>query len=190
MYSKFLAVLFATLGFNWAALAAPITYTSDANHTFASFTYNHLGFSEQTSRFNNVSGTVVYDAVAKTGNANITIDTKSVDTGSTLFNGHIQSEDFLSTEKYPSATFKSDKFVFSGDKLTSIQGVLTLKGLSKPITLDVTNFDCKKHPMNGSDACGANAVAKVKRSDFNMAKYAPAVTDEVTIRISIEASAK
>jgi polyisoprenoid-binding protein YceI len=190
MPSKLLVVLFATLGFSLTAVAAPITYTTDANHTFASFSYNHLGFSDQTSRFNTVSGTVTYDAAAKTGVADITIDTKSVDTGSTLFNGHIQSEDFLSTAQFPTATFKSNKFVFSDNKLTSIQGVLTLKGVSKPVTLDVTNIDCKKHPMNGADACGANAVAKVKRSDFNMSKYVPSVTDEVTIRISIEASAK
>lgn len=175
------------LSFNMQVMAAAENYVTEPNHTFAEFSYNHLGLSNQTSRFNTVSGTITIDPVAKTGKADITIDTKSVDTSSSAFNNHIQAEDYLSTTQFPTATFKSDKFTFSGDKLTGMQGVLTLKGVSKPVTLEVTNFDCKKHPMVGVDFCGANAITKVKRSEFNMGKNVPAVGDDVTIRIAIEA---
>jgi len=190
MKSKFIIALFATLGLNVAAFAEPATYTAEPNHTFAQFEYNHLGFSNQTSRFNTVTGTVTIDPAAKKGSADITIDTKSVDTGSTVFNGHIQGEDFLSTTQFPTATFQSDDMIFKGDKPVALKGVLTLKGISKPVTLKITNFDCKKHPMTGVDFCGANAVAKVKRSEFSMGKYAPAVGDDVTIMIAIEAAKK
>jgi polyisoprenoid-binding protein YceI len=190
MKSKLLIALLATLGLATVSFAAPATYTADANHTFAQFEYNHLGFSNQTSRFNTVTGTVTIDQAAKKGSADITIDTKSVDTGSTLFNSHIQSEDFLSTTQFPTASFQSNDMIFKGDKPAALKGTLTLKGVSKPVTLAITNFDCKKHPMTGVDYCGANATTKVKRTEFNMGKYAPNVSDEVTIMIAIEAAKK
>ena len=190
MKSKLLIALFATIGVVTAAVAAPATYTADANHTFAQFEYNHLGFSNQTSRFNTVTGTVTIDQAAKKGSADITIDAKSVDTGSTLFNSHIQGEDFLSTTEFPTATFQSNDMIFKGDKPVALKGTLTLKGVSKPVTLKITNLDCKKHPMTGVDYCGANAETKVKRTEFNMGKYAPYVGDDVTIMIAIEAAKK
>jgi polyisoprenoid-binding protein YceI len=190
MKSKLLFTLLATIGLATSAFAAPSTYSTDANHTFAQFEYNHLGFSKQTSRFNTVTGTVTIDQAAKKGSADIIIDTKSVDTGSTFFNGHIQSEDFLSTTQFPTATFQSNDMIFKGDKPVELKGTLTLKGVSKPVTLAITHFECKKHPMSGVDYCGANAETKVKRTEFNMGKYAPNVGDDVTIMIAIEAAKK
>jgi polyisoprenoid-binding protein YceI len=190
MKSKLLFTLLATIGLATSAFAAPSTYSTDANHTFAQFEYNHLGFSKQTSRFNTVTGTVTIDQAAKKGSADIIIDTKSVDTGSTFFNGHIQSEDFLSTTQFPTATFQSNDMIFKGDKPVELKGILTLKGVSKPVTLAITHFECKKHPMSGVDYCGANAETKVKRTEFNMGKYAPNVGDDVTIMIAIEAAKK
>ena len=169
------------------AFAAPATYVTDPNHTFARFSYTHFGYSEQQSRFDKVGGTVVFDPQAKTGSIDITIDAKSVSTGSALFNEHIQAADFLDTGKYPTATFKSTKVTFNGDKPATIEGNLTLKGITKPVTLSVTSFHAMPHPMLKKDALGANAHTTVKRTDFNMGKYAPNVSDEVRIDISIEA---
>ena len=92
----------------------------------------------------------------------------------------------LATTKYPTATFKSNKINFEGDKVTSVDGELTLKGITKPVILKVTSFLCMSHPMLKKDACGANATTQVKRSDFNMGKHAPYVGDEVTIDTPIE----
>ena len=169
------------------ALAAPETYVVDGNHTFPRFSYNHLGYSIQMSRFDKATGTVTLDKAAKTAAVDIVIDTKSVNTGSATFNEHIQGEDFLDTAKYPTATFKSTKVNFDGDKPASIEGNLTLKGVTKPVTLTVTNFKAAPHPMLKKDAIGANATTKVKRTDFNMGKNVPYVGDEVTIDIAIEA---
>ena len=169
------------------AFAAPGTYVVEGTHTYPRFSYNHLGFSTQISRFNKTTGTVVYDAVAKTGEVDVTIDTTSVDTGASIFDSHIQGEDFLDTAKYPTARFKSSKVVFEGDKPVAIEGTLTLKGVSKPVTLTVTSFQAMPHPMLKKDAIGANAHVTVKRSDFNAGKYAPYVGDEVRIDIAIEA---
>ncbi len=173
--------------FSTAALAAPETYVIEGSHTLPRFSYDHHGYSTQLSRFDKTTGKITIDRAAKTGSVDITIDTTSVNTGFQLFNEHIQGEDFLHTEKYPTATFKSNSIKFDGDKPASIDGTLTLKGISKPVTLTVTSFLCKPHPMVKKDACGANATTVVKRSDFNMAKYVPYVGDEVTITVPVEA---
>jgi polyisoprenoid-binding protein YceI len=180
-----LAAAFAAL--SSSAFAAPETFAVDSSHTFPRFSYSHFGYSKQLSKFDKTSGTIVLDKAAKTGSVDVTIDTKSVNTGSALFNEHIQGEDFLDTEKYPTATFKSTKVHFKGDKPVSVDGDLTLKGITKPVTLKVESFQQMPHPMLKKDALGANAVTKVKRSDFNMGKYAPHVGDEVTIEIAVEA---
>jgi polyisoprenoid-binding protein YceI len=170
-----------------SAFAAPETFVIDNGHTFPSFSYSHFGYSVQTSRFNKTTGKVVLDKAAKTGSVDVVIDAKSVDTGSSLFNEHIQGEDFLDTAKYPTATFKSTGVKFEGDKPVAVEGNLTLKGVTKPVTLKVTAFQAMPHPMAKKDAIGANATATVKRTDFNAGKYAPYVGDEVTITIAIEA---
>jgi polyisoprenoid-binding protein YceI len=170
-----------------AAFAAPETYVVDGSHTYPRFSYSHLGFSTQLSRFNTTTGKVVFDKAAKTGSVDIEIDAKSIDTGSTLFNQHIQGEDFLDTAKYPKAMFKSTNVVFEGDKPAKIEGNLTIKGVTKPVTLTVTSFQAMPHPMQKKDAIGANAYTTIKRSEFNTGKYAPNVGDEVRIDIAIEA---
>jgi polyisoprenoid-binding protein YceI len=171
-----------------AAFAAPSTYTSDANHTYVRFSYSHMGFTTQESRFNSVKATVTYDPAAKSGSVDVLVDTKSVDTGSDLFNEHIQGPDYLDTAQFATATFKSTSVKFDGDKPVSIEGNLTVKGVTKPVKLTVTSF---KHAPNmmKKDAIGADATGTIKRSDFNMAKAVPMVGDEVTLEIVIEAMA-
>ena len=88
------ALAFASLAAG-SALAAPVTYGVDSSHTFPRFSYSHFGYSTQLSSFSNTTGKVVFDAEAKTGSVDIEIDMTSVNTGSTVFNGHIQAEDFF-----------------------------------------------------------------------------------------------
>lgn len=185
--SKIATALVLAAATSAPALAAPETFAIDNSHTFPRFSYNHLGYSVQLSRFNKTTGTVVYDKAAKTGSVNIVIDTKSVDTGSSLFDEHIQAEDFLDTATHPTATFKSTKVTFNGDQPATIEGHLTLKGVTKKVVLTVTSFQAMPHPMQKKDAVGANAHTIVKRTDFNMGKFAPHVGDDVRIDIAIEA---
>lgn len=170
-------------------MADPVTYTVDDSHTFADFSYNHMGLSQQLNTFDNASGTVVLNLDAKTGEVDITIDTKSVNTGHEGFNGHIQGEEFLDTEQFPTATFKSTKVIFEGDTPTAVEGDLTIKGITKPITFEITHFNAMPHPMLKKPAMGANATANILRSDFNADKFAPGVSDEVTLTLSVEAIA-
>ena len=180
-------LLIAAMACSGLVHAAPEVYVIDNNHTFPNFSYNHLGYSVQMSRFDTTSGKIVIDRAAKTGNVDIEILTTSVNTGSKLFNEHIQEADFLDTKQFPKAQFKSEKMVFDGDKPARVEGQLTLKGITRSVTLDVANFHCMPHPMKKKDACGANVSAVIKRSEFNMGKYVPAVGDEVTLTIAVEA---
>jgi polyisoprenoid-binding protein YceI len=173
-----------------AALAAPVTYVMDGSHTLPRFEYSHFGYSTQLSRFDKTSGKITLDRAAKTGSVQVEIDAKSVDTGYALFNEHIQGPDFFDTANHPSITFTSSAVKFKGDQPVSVAGDLTIKGVTKPLTLKITSFKCMPHPMLKKDACGANATAIVKRSDFNMGKYAPYVGDEVTLTIPVEAIAE
>ena len=181
------ATFAASAAFASSAFAAPETFVIDNSHTFPSFSYSHFGYSKQLSRFDKTTGTIVLDKAAKTGSVDVTIDTTSVNTGSTLFNEHIQGVDFFDTVQYPTATFKSTKVHFKGDKPVAVDGDLTIKGVTKPVTLKMESFHLMPHPMLKKDALGANAVTKVKRSEFNMGKYTPHVGDEVTIEIAVEA---
>lgn len=173
-----------------SAFAAPLTYVVDGSHTFPRFSYSHFGLSTQLSSFTKTSGKVVFDPAAKIGNVEIVIDMKSVNTGFADFNEHIQGEDFLDTAKFPTATFKSTRVVFEGDKPKSIEGMLTIKGVTKPVTLTVTSFLAMPHPMLKKPALGANAHTTIKRTEFNAGKFAPYVGDEVRIEVAIEAIAQ
>ena len=187
---KRIAAALAFTGVLASAMAAPVTYGVDGTHTFPRFSYSHFGYSTQLSSFSKTTGKVVFDAEAKKGSVDIVIDMKSVSTGFADFNEHIQGEDFLDTAKFPQATFKSTKVIFEGDKPQLIEGQLTIKGVTKPVTLTVASFQAMPHPMMKKPALGANAFTVIKRSEFNAGKFAPYVGDDVRIDIAIEAMAQ
>ncbi len=186
MKKPLIATILATL-IAGAALASPQTYVLDPTHTFPRFSYDHMGMSKQILRFNKTAGTVILDQAAKRAEVDVTIDMTSIDTGFELFDDHIRGEDFLDTAQFPTATFKSTKVAFEGDRPVSIDGNLTIKGITKPVTLTVTSFVSQPHPLLKKDAIGANATAVIKRTEFNAGNFVPAVGDEVTLDIALEA---
>ncbi len=184
---KKLFTFIAGAGLTLGAAAAPETFIIDNNHTFPRFEYSHFGLSNQVSHFDKTNGKIVLDRAAKSGSVDVTIDTTSVNTGHAEFNKHIQAADFFDTKKYPTITFKSTKMHFKGDTPVSVDGNLTVKGVTKPVTLELASFKCMPHPMVKKEACGANASTRIRRSEFNAGKYAPGVSDEVTLSIAVEA---
>ncbi|MDP2142628.1 MAG: YceI family protein [Gallionella sp.] len=174
-----------------ALLAVPAyaadSYTIDTRHTFPVFEVNHLGFSTQRGRFNKSSGKITLDTKAKKGSVDLTIDTTSLDMGLDKWDEHMKAEDFFNVEFYPTMHFVSNKLVFDGDKVVAAEGDFTLLGVTKPLKLTVSNFHCAPHPMNKKQACGADITATLKRSEFGMTKYVPAVSDEVKISVPVEA---
>lgn len=183
---KRLAMLTAFVVFSATAHAAPETYVIDNSQTSSLFSYSSLGGSSQTHKFEKVSGKVVFDQTANTGSAEVSIDAASVNTGHRFFNTQLQSSAFFDAANFPVITFKSSKMTLGGDE-PSMSGELTIKGVSKPVTLAVTEFKCEKDPTFNVESCGANVTVTVKRSDFNMGRYAFLASNEITLNMAIKA---
>jgi polyisoprenoid-binding protein YceI len=180
-------LLVATSLVTGVALAAPESYTVDSGHTFPSFEVSHLGFSTQRGRFDKTAGRVTLDREAKTASIEITIDANSVDTGNPKLEEHLRKPDFFDVAEYPTITFKSTKAHFNGDTLASLDGDLTMRGQTKPVTLTVNKFHCGAHPVAKKPACGADASTTVKRSDFGIKYGLPVIGDEVKLLLNVEA---
>ncbi|QPB72698.1 polyisoprenoid-binding protein [Xylella fastidiosa] len=164
------------------------TYTLDSNHTNVLLQWNHFGFSNPSAHFGNVEGTVVYDAADVTkSTVQVTLPLSGLNSFTAKLDEHLKSTDFFDAAKFPSITFKSTKVVSNGTNKLAVTGDLTVKGITKPVTLDVTINGAGEHPMTKKQAIGFDANATIKRSEFGMSAYVPNVSDEIKVRITAEA---
>jgi len=181
-------VLFALLA---CALAAPAlgaeSYTVDSRHTYPMYEIDHWGWSLQRGRFNKTSGKITLDREAKTGTVDVTISAASISTGLDKWDEQMRSEEFFDAGKHPDITFKASKIVFDGDKPASVPGELTIKGVTRPATLEIHRFGCRPNPVNKKEVCGADTSTTIKRSEFGIVKYVPGIADEVKLIVSVEA---
>lgn len=164
------AIAAVLCGATACAGAAPIKYTIDSNHTYPSFHTDHFGgLSTFRGKFNSTSGTVVLDREAGSGTLDVTIDATSIDIGNDKLNDHIKSDAaMLDVKKFPTATYTGKLTRFVNGAPTEADGTLTLRGVSKPVTLKVEHFTCKPHPMLKKEICGASATGTIDRSDFGV----------------------
>jgi polyisoprenoid-binding protein YceI len=171
-----------------AAYAQAETYTIDQQHTFPIFEIEHLGLSTQVGRFNETRGRIVLDPAAKTGSVEVTVNTASIDTGLKALEDELRSGNFFNVEKFPTMTFVSRKLVYDGERLASVEGDLTLLGVTRPLTLRVESLRCGMHPMAKRKACGGVVTGALNRADFGMTRFAPSLLGhEVRLRFPIEA---
>jgi polyisoprenoid-binding protein YceI len=178
------AALFAVAGL---AQAESATYAVEPTHTFVTFEVKHFGTSTNRGRFDKKEGTITFDRAAKTGKAEITIDTASINTGTAPFDGHLKSKDFFNVAEHPTAKFVGDKFTFDGDKVKSVSGQLTLAGKTQPVTLAAQNFNCYMNPMLKREVCGGDFETTIQRSAFGISYGVPNIPDAVRLLIQIEA---
>lgn len=158
----------ATVLLSTAAHGETASYAFDPSHTFVTFEIGHFGTSTNRGRFDKKEGTVELDRAAKTGKVEVTIDTTSINTGFAAFEKHLQSADLFDTAKYPTIKFTSEKFVFTGDKVTEIAGSLTLLGKTQPVTLKANQFNCYTSPMLKREVCGGDFETTIDRTAFGM----------------------
>lgn len=177
-----------------SVLAAPQTYAFDPLHSFPNFTINHLGMTTIHGRFDKMTGKVVFDPAAKTGSLEAKVATSSVTTGDAKRpdgvrsrDEHLRSADFFNSAEFPEMVYRSTRFNFNGDSVESIEGTLTMVGVTKPLKLNVSSFKCAPHPFNKKPMCGAYVEGVIKRSDFGMKFGVPAISDDVKLAISVEA---
>jgi polyisoprenoid-binding protein YceI len=170
------------------AAAAEETYTIDPVHSQPVFEVRHMGFSIQRGSFTRANGKITLDRAAKKGAIEVTIDATSIRTIDPKLDTNVKGEEFFNVATYPTITFKSTNLNFDGDRVVSVDGELTLLGVTKPVTLTVANEVCGEHPFNKKPMCGAEASTTVKRSEWGMKYGIPkAVADDVHIIIPIEA---
>ncbi len=172
-----------------ATVAQANTYQIDANHANVRFSIDHYATSTNHGGFYNLTGQVTFDPKAKTGFIGLTIPTRSLNTGNTAFTNHLKGEDFFNVAKYPTAYFKSTKWHFDGDKVTQVDGELTLLNKTNPISLKATKFNCYDSPMLKTQVCGGDFETTIDRTKWGMDTYVKfGVTKDVKLNIQIEAS--
>jgi polyisoprenoid-binding protein YceI len=152
-----------------SAIAAPVTYDVDPNHTYPSFEADHFGgLSNWRGKFEKSSGTIVIDKDKGSGTVDITIDAASIDFGHAKLNDHAKSPEMFDVAKFPTATYKGTLAKFKDGAPTEVEGQLTLHGVTKPVKLTVNQFKCMVNPMSKKEVCGADASATINRSDFGV----------------------
>ena len=178
----------ALLTLGGAATANTATYAIDPTHTFVTFEALHFGTSTARGRFAKKEGTIEFDRAGKAGKVDITIDMASINTGVAPFDGHLKSKDFFNVAEHPVAKFVGDKFVFAGDKVSAVEGTLTLLGKSHPVTLKANLFNCYTNPIFKREVCGGDFEATIQRSQWGIGYGMPAVApDNVRLVIQVEA---
>jgi len=165
------------------------TYVMDPVHSQPGFEATHLGYSSQVGNFTKSTGKVTLDRAAKKGTVDVTIDATSLRTFDARLDTAVKGERFFNVEKFPTITFKSSNVKFDGDKVAAVDGELTMLGVTKPVTLTVSNFSCADNPFNKKPMCGGNATATIKRSDWGMSQGLQTLTpaDAVVLRLPFEA---
>lgn len=163
------------------------TYLLDPTHTDILVQWSHFGFSKPSAHFGIDTGKLVYDAddVSKSS-VEVSIPVTAIDTFVPKLDEHLKSADFFDAAKFPTATFKSTSVAAAGTNKLTVTGDLTIKDITKPVTLDVTLNGAGEHPMAKKQAIGFSATGTIKRSDFGVGAYAPNVSDEVQLSITTE----
>jgi len=176
------------------AAAAPETYNLDPSHTVPNFSIQHYGMSTVWGHFERTTGKVVLDRAAKSGSLEVKIPSATISTGDAKRpdggrsrDEQLRATDFFNVAEFPEIVFKSTRMNFNGDALLSVEGTLTLLGVSKPLTLTATSFNCGPNPANKKAMCGADLVGSIKRTDFGMKYAVPMIGDEVKLFIAVEA---
>ena len=171
------------------ALAAEDVYVIEPVHSQPQWEARHIGFSNQHGSFGKATGKITLDRAAKKGHIDVEIDATSIKTFDTRLDAIVKGERFFNVEKFPTLTFKSTSVTFDGDRVVGVDGELTMIGVTKPVSLKVSDFKCGEQTFNKKPMCAAEATTTIKRSDFGMTNGLNIgnPSDEVRISIPVEA---
>ena len=174
--------------FTGAAQAEMATYAIDPSHTFATFQISHFGASVNRGRLDKKEGTVQFDRAGKSGKVDVRFDTSSINSGTPAFDKHLKSADIFNAEQHPTMRFVSDKFVFDGDKVSAVEGQLTMLGKTQPLTLKANQFNCYQSPMLKREVCGGDFETTIDRTQWGM-DYGVSFGMPKTVRLIVQAEA-
>ena len=174
-----------------AAMAAPVKYELGASHAQVVFSYNHLGFSTTTGMFSGFEGDIMFDESSPADSSvSVSMPVMSMFTGWEAREAHFMSGDFFGASEGDMVTFTSTGIEVTGENTALITGDLTMNGMTKSVVLDTVLNQKAPYPFGpkqGTPTLGLDATTTLLRSDFGVGAFAPAVSDEVEVSISIEA---
>lgn len=179
------SALLAAAGASPAA-AQGVTYLFDPTHTQVTWEVMHFGTSTMRGRFNRIEGFASLDRAARQGELNVTIDTASINTGVLPLDGLLRGAQGFSSQEHPKAYFIARQMNFEGDKLVSVRGEFSLRGVGQPLLLRATHFGCYDHPMLKREVCGGDFEAELMRSSFGINHSLPFVGDRVRLLVQVE----
>lgn len=170
------------------ARAAPEIWRLDPDQTRVHFEVQHFGTSTSRGRFAAITGSITLDRAARRGDVSITVATASVSTGLAPFDSVLRGTDLLASAAHPQAWFVASRVGFDGDRLVRLEGELTLRGTSRPLTLHALRFACRDDAVRGREVCGGDFEGELRRSDFGMNFGLPFVADRVRLLVQVEAT--
>lgn len=173
------------------ANAEALDYAIDKSHASVTFTVNHFGYSTVHGRFGDFDGSVAIDEDApENSKVSVSIATASLMTFWDARDAHLKTADFFNVEEFPEATFTSTSVEKTGDSTVAVTGDFTLLGVTKPVTIDFTLNKSEPNPMSKVQTIGLSGTTTLKRSEFGMSTYVPAVADDIPVRIDLELNQK
>ena len=175
-----------------AVVAEPMTYNIDSAHTFPAFSADHAsGFSIWRGKIEETSGTIVLDATAETGTVDVTMQMATIDFGHDGMNEHVRSADFFDVERFPTATYTGTLTGFTNGEPTTVEGSLTMHGMTRPLNLEIAQFTCiESHRATNKPACGAEVTGSLDRADWGVDYDSNGVHQTwVNLMIQVEARA-
>ncbi len=181
------SLLIGSLLFPTELLAQDTAYTIDPAHSYVLWHINHFGFSNPSGKWF-VNGNLSIDEKnPQNSQIQITINLADMVTGNKELDDHLKSAEFFDITKFPTASFKSNKVVMTGKTTAKISGILTLHGVSKPVTLNAILNKQGKNPITDKDSLGFTAHTELNRSDFGINTLLPGLSNQVPIEIELEA---
>jgi len=173
------------------AIAAPVTYKIDPEHTYPSFEADHLaGLSVWRGKMNKSAGTVTLDKDSGSGEVDVAVELGSIDFGQKQLERWAVGPQFFDAKKHPQARYRGRLDGFVNGMPTQVVGALTLRGVTRPLTLRLNSFKCMPHPIFKRELCGADAQGSFKRDEFGLdAGKDYGFNMDVLLRIQVEALA-
>ncbi len=184
----FAAIFTSFFASQWAS-AEPVKYQLESNHAFVVWSASHFGFSDQMGKFPEITGEIIFDEKKMSeSSVDVTIKIDSLVTGSEKFDAHLKSADFFDVKKFPTAKFVSKKVTATGKNKAKVEGELTLHGVTKTVILEVKINKKGTSLVTQKETVGFSATAQIKRSEFGIDYAAPGISDEVKLKIEVEAN--
>lgn len=168
------------------AAAAPQRYAIDSDHTYPSLEFPHMGISTWRGKFTRTRGSVVLDREARAGTVDVTVEADSIDFGHRTMNQVALTAEWLNVAAHPTLRYEGS-LRFEGDRPASIDGKLTLLGVTRPVALRIESFRCIRHPIFRREVCGADASGTLDRTEFGLTQLTADGAGRITLRIQVEA---